>query len=316
MQPPRPIGIELRHLRYFLAVMDELHFRRAADRVHISQPPLSQAIRKLEDELEVQLLYRTSRAVSPTAAGKVFAEEARKVLAAFDLAVAEARRAGGAAPPLRVGCTPALPIEQLQAFLGVLRTRVPEVLVDVTHAPRAEQARRLGLGELDLGIFHHADGDEGLETEALFAGEPLAVLLSPDHRLVGREVLGPNDLDEETLVTWSRTANPAIYDRMLELLAAAGYRFGQVREVADRDPRDVIVRVASGDGIAIAPFSAKETSGAGDMIIRRTLAPEVLMPEMVLAWRSNAPSQLQSQLGVVRQAAREVRRASDGSAHA
>jgi DNA-binding transcriptional LysR family regulator len=214
MQFQRPIGIDLRHLRYFLAVMDELHFRRAADRVHISQPPLSQAIRKLEEELEVQLLHRTSRAVTPTAAGKVFAEEARKVLAAFDLAVAEARRAGGAAPPLRVGCTPALPIERLQAFLGTLQTQDPEVLVDVTHAPRGEQVRRLQLGELDLGIFHYADENDGLEIEALFAGEPLVALLCPGHRLAGREVVGPSDLEEETLITWSRTASPAVYDRM------------------------------------------------------------------------------------------------------
>src|SRR5947209_20290814 len=93
---PLPPPVEIRHLRYFLAVSDELHFRRAAERLHIAQPPLSQAIQKLEAELGVRLLERTSRVVSVTPAGAVFADLARKVLAEFEVAVAEARRAGGA----------------------------------------------------------------------------------------------------------------------------------------------------------------------------------------------------------------------------
>src|SRR3954454_21826940 len=117
MTPPSP-SIELRHLRYFLAVFEELHFGRAAERLHIAQPPLSQAIRRLETELGVRLLHRTSRIVIATEPGKVFAEEARKVLAAFDLSVSEARRAAGLPSVVRIGCSPFLPIESLQAFLA------------------------------------------------------------------------------------------------------------------------------------------------------------------------------------------------------
>jgi DNA-binding MarR family transcriptional regulator len=97
---PQP-AIELRHLRYFLAVSEELHFGRAAERLYIAQPPLSQAIRKLERELGVSLLRRTSRVVTQTEAGRVFAEDARNVLASFDRALAEARKAGGVGTNIR-----------------------------------------------------------------------------------------------------------------------------------------------------------------------------------------------------------------------
>src|SRR3954469_18279523 len=119
------MAIELRHLRYFLAVIEELHFGRAAERLSMRHPPLSQAIRVLEDELGVQLLERTSRSVTATQAGLIFAEEARSVLAGLDRAIAETRRTGGADSPLRIGCIPHLPLEQMQRFLDALQRRDP-----------------------------------------------------------------------------------------------------------------------------------------------------------------------------------------------
>ena len=97
--------------------------------------------------------------VSATEAGRVLAGEARKVLAAFDIAVAETRQAGGAASPLRIGCVPHLPIQPLLRFLGSLHERDPNTRVQVTHLNFLEQVRALAAGELDLGIFHESDGD-------------------------------------------------------------------------------------------------------------------------------------------------------------
>src|SRR2546421_518408 len=131
MAPQSP-PVEVRHLRYFLAVSEELHFRRAAERLHIAQPPLSQAIQKLEAALGVRLLERTSRAVAPTAAGLVFAEEARKVLASLERGVAKTRGAANGQVQPRVGCVTHLPMDHLQRLLAALRRRKPGIRPEAT----------------------------------------------------------------------------------------------------------------------------------------------------------------------------------------
>jgi DNA-binding transcriptional LysR family regulator len=297
-----PPAIELRHLRYFLAVFEELHFGRAAERLRIAQPPLSQAIKKLELELGVQLFERTSRMVSATDAGRALATEARKVLAAFDLAIAEARRAGGAASPLRIGCVPHLPIQRLLLFLGSIHERDPNVRVQVTHLNFVEQARALTAGELDLGIFHTTENAE-VESEPLFAGEPLAAFLPRGHSLAEHAVLRPADLRAQTLVVFPREANPALNERLLGLIEEAGFRFAAIREASGMNPRDVMLSVAEGLGVAFGPVSLQDVSDVGSIVIRRPIEPPLSMPDIVLAWRSDPPVQLRERLALVREVA-------------
>jgi DNA-binding transcriptional LysR family regulator len=234
MNSPSPTSIDLRHLRYFLAVMEELHFGRAASRLHISQPPLSQAIRKLETELGVQLLRRNSRTVAPTAAGRVFAGEARRVLTAYETAVAETRRAGGVTSTLRIGCVPYVPVSGLQRLIAALVGRCPAVDVRVTHLLALEQVERLRAGELDVGIFCHAEEHPDTVVEPLFPGGEIFAHLSYNHRLADRNALTPKDLAEEEIVLFPRDANPAIFDGMLSWADAAGYTFAGVRPVPAR----------------------------------------------------------------------------------
>jgi DNA-binding transcriptional LysR family regulator len=300
-------AIELRHLRYFLAVYEELHFGRAAERLHMAQPPLSQAIRKLEEELGVQLLQRTSRVVTATEAGRVFADEARKIFSALDRAVLEARRAGGLGAALRIGCIPSLPIDRLLRFLGALHALAPDVQTRVTHLPFLEQARLLRTGELDVGLFHDVDGYPDVQVEPLFPGEPLAVLLPPDHRLATEQTLGPDDLRDEMLICFPRSSNPPLYDRLLSLLENEGYTFQGLRDAGGANERDLMLGVADGLGVAIVPFSLVEVNEAGAIVIRRALDPPLAMPDTVVAWRADPPRHLTPALDTVRKVAHELR---------
>ena len=306
---PEGPAIELRHLRYFLVVSEELHFRRAAERLHIAQPPLSQAIRKLEGELGVLLLERTSRTVSLTEAGAVFAEEARKVLASLDLAVAEARRAGGVSTDLRVGCTLHFPIERLLRFVAALENRVPSISTQVTHLLTLEQVRRLRAGQLDVGIFLGVEKHAGLEVEPLNRGEPISAFLAPDHPLAAKPVLGPADLREETLVTFPHAVDPALTDWLQAERERAGYRFRAVHETSGTAIRDEIMAIVAGLGVALLATSLKDTGEAGGIVVPRPLDPPLAMPEAVVAWRANPPGQLSGVLVTVREVAREVHRA-------
>lgn len=304
------LGIEVRHLRYFLAVFEELHFGRAAEALHMAQPPLSQAIRKLENNLGVQLLERTSRVVSPTEAGRAFAEQARRVLASLDFAVVEARRAGALETDLRIGCVHDLPLERLLRLLVALKEHDPTLLPQVTHLSSVEQVRRLRRGELDLGVFHHAQEHADIEMEPVFAGVPMVALLPSGHRLAAKQVLGHRELQDEVLVSLSRADNPSLHDRILESIESAGYRFRGVHEVGGADARDLLPAVAQNMGVAFASSSLIEVSEGGAGVVR-PLDPAPSMPETVVAWHANPRRWPQTVLDTVRAVARELA-ANDG----
>ena len=298
--------IEVRHLRYFLAVFEELHFGRAARRLHIAQPPLSRAIRQLEDELGVELFERSNRGVSSTGAGDLFADEARNVLASIDFAVVRARHAAEGRAPVRIGCAPLVPIDQLHALLAELRRYDGRLDAQVAYSYGPTQVQRLQVGALDLGIFHLVEEHDDLETEPLFPGERLHAFLPKEHPLAARRVVGPEDVREDTLVLFPRAANPQLYDRVLASIEDAGFCFRSVTEASGVDPRNVMLAVAGGMGIALASFLAK-VSEAARLIVRRPLSPEVWMPDLALAWRPDTRGPLQEHIGALREIARALR---------
>ncbi len=277
---PPPPAIELRHLRYFLVVYEELHFRRAAERLYMSQPPLSQAIRKLEHELGVRLFDRTGGQVQPTPAGRALAEEARTVLARFDLAVRETRRTGGESYAVRIGHSVDLPAAGLLRFREAFDRRYPDVDTQFSHLPAAEQVDRLSRGELDLGILPYYLDPDDVEQAVLFPGERLVAYLRPDDPLARKDVLTPRDLQDVALVSRHAKLAP-VYARVLRELERIGYRFAEVAEAPGPHVRDVLLGVAAGRGVAILPSSYFK---ANAMIAERALDPSPTGPDTVLAW--------------------------------
>jgi DNA-binding transcriptional LysR family regulator len=288
-------------------VFEELHFSRAAERLHLAQPPLSQAIRQLERALGVRLLERTSRVVTPTAAGHVFAEEARKVLTSLEDAIAEARQAAGR-DALRIGCVPHLPFALVQRFLAALCEREPAIDPEVTHLLSLELIRCVREGTLDFAIVHRAEEYGGIEMEEVALGEPLIAVLPPDHRAAARAIVHPTDLCDDILVTGSRSINPPLYDRALASVAAAGYRFRSIRETGGRSGRDVVLAVAGGLGVALIPSSVDLVGADGTVVVRRPIDPAPRLPETVVAWRADPPRRVSARLGSIRDIAREIRR--------
>lgn len=302
-------SIQLRHLRYFLAVMEEQHFGRAAERLYMAQPPLSQAIAKLEEELGVDLLLRTSRGVVPTEAGEVFAERARTILAELDAAVEEVQRVAGAADPLRIGFVPYRTVATLERFLAALHERHPSATTRISHLHSYEQLARLRARELDIGILVMPVDEPGLESEPLLEGDPVLAFVPVEGPLAGKERLTPDDLRDEDLVLFPRDVAPALYDWLLATFEAGGYSFRAVQHSGGVEVQDMVSAVAQGLGVSLASQPMAEAGGVGTVVAARPIDPPMRLPGTVVAWRADPPRTLQRVTRTLREIVRAAREA-------
>lgn len=218
----------VRHLRYFTVVADELHFGRAAQRLHMAQPPLSQRIQRLERELGVRLFDRSSRQVALTPAGRDLVEAAHDVLAAVDrLATRAAAAAGGAAGRLRVGVLPEAGATTLAAVVRAVERSSPAVGLDLTTATTAEQLRALADRSLDLATVRLP-----VETSGLTVGpvlhQRLGVALPAASPLARRRRPALADLAGLPLALCPRASAPGFHDEVLAACAARGYTPAEV----------------------------------------------------------------------------------------
>jgi DNA-binding transcriptional LysR family regulator len=242
------LGMEVRHLRYFVAVAEELHFSRAAERLHVSQPPLSQQIKQLEEEVKVQF-DRSTRWVRLTSAGRLFLEYARQVLAQVESAVLAARGTlGRNGDRLSVASSPwadltAVP-RILRRFSGVRR----HIQIDAQTLNSVRQARAVKARTVDVGFMLPPAGDEDLQMERL-ATYTLVVALPANHPLAARAQLSPGDLARENYLALASDVAPAYGEIVGKYWDQAGVAMKE-RLKAD-PPHAVIDLVAAGAGFAL-----------------------------------------------------------------
>lgn len=273
--------MELRHLRYFVAVSEELHFGRAAARLHMSQPPLSQQIRSLETELGLTLLRRTNRRVELTKAGLAFLDGARRTLESANQTVREARSADDSdTSELVLGFVDSSIYGYMPAVLRAFRSQHPSVRVNILALTSAEQVEKLERGEIQVGILRPLRVSSRLVIEEV-GREQLLVALPKGHRLGTRKQIRIADLRDEALIFFKRDFAPAVYDRIMGMF----HREGQLPRIAQEagEQHTIIGLVAGGLGYSITAEGMRHW-GSENVVYRPLDHPNAWVP-MGVAWR-------------------------------
>lgn len=243
--------IELRHLRYFLAVAETFHFGKAAQKLGIAQPPLSQQIRNLERMLGYALFDRTTRGVKLTTVGQFFRERAVNTLARMQDDLEMARRLGaGKEGVLNVGFSGSVMLTALPKAIEAYRRVRPSVELRLRELVTAEQISALLDGTLTIGFLRDGEARDGLLLESIFR-EPYIAVLPSRHKLARKKVLFPVDLKDERFVLFARRMGNLAYDRTVACCEEAGFR---PKVVQDAPQWPTVLRlVAAGLGVSIAP---------------------------------------------------------------
>jgi DNA-binding transcriptional LysR family regulator len=273
--------VELRHLRYFVAVAESLHFGQAASKLRIAQPSLSHQIRQLETELQSTLLRRTKRRVELTEAGQVFLDQARDILARADRTAVVARRVGrGDVPRLRVGVGFCMDQSDVAAAIGVYNAAHADVHVELKTMSVPAQLSALHAGSLDIGFVRPPISDPALRSEVIVR-EPLVVALPPKHRLAAKARIPFSALANEAFVLPPRDVVPVFHDTVLRLCREAGFVPHAPHE-ADH-LQMIIAMVGSGAGVGLVPVGARKFTQ--HRVVYRPLDPAPDDLEISIAWR-------------------------------
>ncbi|WP_426977578.1 LysR substrate-binding domain-containing protein [Pseudarthrobacter sp. O4] len=284
--------MELRHLRYFVAVAELLHFGQAAERLHMAQPPLSQQIRALEAEIGVELLARTTRNVSLTPAGAVFYDDALRILKSVDEAVDRVKRFGdGQLGGLRVGFTGSASYRQLPEFVRIVKAEMPGVSLDIhTEMLTPEQEEALANSELDVAFLRPPTRTPGISSR-LVGREPLVLIVSAQHRLSRRESVSMAELRDEGFIMYPAGSGSVVNDAVVHACLKAGFVVRREHEATKTST--VLSLVAGGLGVALVPDSVRSFRLDGVAFVAVDDAP---MIDLALAWRENDPLPLLARL--------------------
>lgn len=257
--------MELRQLRYALAVADELHFGHAARRLHMTQPSLSRQVRALEREIGVDLFTRTSRGVQLTAAGAELAPQARRVLELVDTAVRRTREVGGGATGhVRLGFVATAAVDILPRALAAHRAQRPGVVVTLAELTTEQQLQALETGDLDVGLGRDMRPVPGLRIERLHR-EPVVAAMAQDHPLAARASLRLGDLAGWAVVKMPRERARLIDDLLRGIPQHSGAAAGAPAAVAQEANQymTLLALVAAGMGVALVPDSVRPLRPSG-----------------------------------------------------
>jgi DNA-binding transcriptional LysR family regulator len=294
--------MELRHLRSFLALADELHFGRAAERLGMAQPPLSRHIQQLEAEVGVPLVERSPRGVKLTRAGEILRDRVRPQVEGITAAIAESRAVGaGWRGRLRVGFITNMSYAFLPRLLEKLRTSAPEAAVDVAEASVDDSERGVREERFDLALTRLPIDDQGLMQRVLHE-ERLMLAMPATHPLAEKEAISFADLVEEPFIMCQRHDGAPIQHLIMKRCEEAGFLPRVVQQVGGKTL--MMELVAGGMGLTVVPESSSYSTRPG--LVYREVTNPIAPVTMVAIWRRENSNPLRS---VVVEAAVEVGRA-------
>jgi DNA-binding transcriptional LysR family regulator len=283
----------IRHLWLFLAVAEEQNFGRAAKRLGMSQPPLSEQIQVLEQALKVTLFERSRRGAKLTPVGAAILPAVRKFaeqLERLELAVEEA--VAGQSGMLTIGAISTAMFDVLPGLINQLKQQYPHLTVSVREIDSVEAIPALEAGDIDLA-FARLDGDLGPAIQSLpLLEDRLMVALPSDHPLAARTRISLSSLASEPLVMFSRKVSPVYFDNLIATCRASGFSPRVLHEV--RSVASQIAFVSCGQGIALVPASLKKL--APDNVVLRALTQKLNVVTTAVAWNSERPNPLVTEL--------------------
>lgn len=291
--------MDMRHLRYFIAVAEELHFGRAAERLGMAQPPLSQQIKAFEAELGARLFERNRRKVELTAAGAALLDEARDVLRRCgDMGRLVRNAAAGESGRLEIAFTGSVPFNQVMPrILGAFRRRHPDVWVSLREMSTGSQIEAVAEGRLDIGFARPADSNWPATVEARrILREPLVLALPVDHPLARRSSLAMTELAHEALVMNPRHIGTGLYDKIVSLCGRAG--FPPRVAVEAHQMSTMISLVGAGLGLAVVP-QAMRRIGFDGVVFAAIDDDEAFIDLLVIHRHGPPPAMVANFLAVV-----------------
>jgi DNA-binding transcriptional LysR family regulator len=278
--------MELRHLRYFVTLAEELHFGRAAERLHIAQPPLSQQIRQLETELGFELFHRTKRKVQLTEAGQVFLEEVQQIFKQLEQAIQVGRQTSrGEMGQLVIGFVSSAPYNILPKILRSFRSSVPQVRLELHELTTNQQFRWLRESRIDVGFVRPPIEDDTLNFEMIFQ-ESLIIALPDTHQLANQSDICLPWLKNEPFILFPRLLAPGLYDLIISLCQQAGFSPNVTQEAIQM--HTIVSLVAGGLGIAIVPESLQNLQRTG--VVYKVVKEATPKTAIAIIWRENDTS--------------------------